>query len=106
MKQALGDLKQGVPTGKTGPALNRGLEPVEDARHRLRGPSRYEWWYFDASLDNGYSAVCILWPMNYFKPWKRQCAIMLSIYSPKGNTSSIMYSHLAISFRLPMISAM
>ncbi len=84
MKQALGDLKQGVPTGKTGPALNRGLEPVEDARHRLRGPSRYEWWYFDASLDNGYSAVCILWPMNYFKPWKRQCAIMLSIYSPEG----------------------
>jgi hypothetical protein len=76
--------KQGVPTGKTGEALNAGLLPVEDARHRLKGPWQYEWWYFDASFSNGYSSVCILWPMNYFKPWKRECTLMLSIYAPDG----------------------
>jgi Svf1-like C-terminal lipocalin-like domain len=84
IKRNVAELKQGIPTRKTGEALNEGLQPVEDARHRLKGPFQYEWWYFDASFDNGYSAVCILWPMNYFRPWKRQCSIMLSIYSPNG----------------------
>jgi hypothetical protein len=76
--------KPGVPTGRTGDQLNEGLSPVEDARHRLRGPFAYEWWYFDAVFDNGYSAVAIVWPMNYGKRWRRQCTIQLSIYAPDG----------------------
>ena len=77
-------LKPGVPTGRRGEELNQGLLPVEDARHRLRGPFAYEWWYFDAVFDNGYSAVAIMWPMNYSKRWRRQCTIQLSIYTPHG----------------------
>lgn len=84
MKREFEDMKPGVPSGRTGVDLNRGLAPAEDARHRLRGPFRCEWWYFDAVFDNGYSAVCILWPMNLFRPARRQCTLMLSIYTPQG----------------------
>jgi hypothetical protein len=75
-------LKTGVPTGRRGEELNKGILPHEDGRHRLRGPAAYEWWYFDAAFDNGYSAVAIMWPMNYAKPWRRQCTLQLSIYTP------------------------
>ncbi|MDY6794165.1 MAG: hypothetical protein SWK76_02605 [Actinomycetota bacterium] len=71
MKRKRTNMKPGVPSGLRGPDLNRGLEAVENARHRVRGPFRYEWWYFDAVFDNGYSAVCISWPMNYFRPARR-----------------------------------
>jgi hypothetical protein len=77
-------VKSGTPKGLTGEELNRGLAKVEDARHHVRGLFRFEWWYFDAVFDNGYSAVCILWPMNYFRPLRRQCSVMLSIYTPEG----------------------
>lgn len=76
----------GVPGNRTREALNRGLEPVDDALHRPGGPLPYEWWYFDATFDNGYSVVAIIWPMNYSKPWRRQCTIQLSIYTPGGET--------------------
>jgi hypothetical protein len=79
-------VRNGVPEGRTGDELNVGLAPVEDARHRLRGLLPYEWWYFDAAFDNGYSAVAIVWPMNYSKPWRRQCTIQLSLYTPDGHT--------------------
>lgn len=79
-------VRSGVPEGRTGEDLNHGLMPVEDARHRLRGPMHYEWWYFDATFDNGYSAVAIIWPMNYSRPWRRQCTVQLSIYTPEGRT--------------------
>ena len=77
-------VKSGTPTGRTGDGLNVGLLPYEDAMRRPGGPLPYEWWYFDASFDNGYSAVAILWPMNYAKPWRRQCTLQLSIYAPDG----------------------
>lgn len=76
--------KHGVPLGRTGDALNAGLAPCEDAKHRVGGPFPYEWWYFDASFENGYSAVAIIWAVNYSKPWSRQCTIQLSIYGPEG----------------------
>ena len=76
----------GVPGNRTGDALNRGLEPADDAMHKPGGPLPYEWWYFDASFDNGYSAVAIVWPMNYSKPWRRQCTVQLSIYTLEGET--------------------
>jgi hypothetical protein len=80
-------IRSGVPLGRTGDALNDGLLPVEDARHRVGGLLPYEWWYFDASFDNGYSAVAIIWPMNYAKPWRRQCTLQLSIYTPDGDST-------------------
>ena len=76
----------GVPGHRTGEDLNAGLAPAEDARHRVGGLLPYEWWYFDASFDNGYSVVAIVWPMNYSKPWRRQCTVQLSIYTPEGET--------------------
>jgi len=76
----------GVPGHRTGKALNEGLEPVEDARYAPGGPLPYEWWYFEGTFDNGYSAVVIAWPMNYSKPWRRQCTVQLSIYTPEGET--------------------
>jgi hypothetical protein len=77
---------EGVPGSRTGDELNRGLEPDEDALRRPRGLLPYEWWYFEAAFDNGYSAVIIVWPMNYSKPWRRQCTVQLSIYTPDGQT--------------------
>lgn len=76
----------GVPGHRTDDYLNIGLEPADDARHDPGGPLPYEWWYFDASFENGYSAVAIVWPMNYSKPWRRQCTVQLSIYTPEGET--------------------
>jgi hypothetical protein len=77
---------EGVPGHRTGDALNTGLRPVEDGRHQPGGPLPYEWWYFEAAFDHGYSAVAIVWPMNYSKPWRRQCTVQLSIYTPEGET--------------------
>jgi len=77
---------EGVPGNRTGDDLNVGLEPTDDARREPGGPLPYEWWYFDATFDNGYSAVVIAWAMNYSKPWRRQCTIQLSIYTPGGDT--------------------
>ncbi len=75
--------KTGVPTGRCGDALNVGLEPSEDGRHDLKG-FNHEWWYFHAAFEDGHSAVAILWPMNYSKPYRRQCTIQLSIAEPGG----------------------
>lgn len=76
----------GVPGDRTGDDLNRGLLPVDDAEHGPGGPLPYEWWYFEGTFDNGYSVVVIAWPMNYSKPWRRQCTVQLSIYTPDGQT--------------------
>ena len=82
-KRETGELKPGIPGSRTGDGLNVGLEPREDAFHPQKG-FHYEWWYFQASFTEGYSAVAILWPMNYSRPWTRQCTIQLSIYTPEG----------------------
>jgi hypothetical protein len=76
-------VKTGVPTGRRGDSLNVGLEPCEDGRHHLKG-FNYEWWYFHAAFEDGHSAVAILWPMNYSRPWRRQCTVQLSIATPGG----------------------
>jgi hypothetical protein len=76
----------GVPGSRTGDELNRGLTAADDGLHKPGGPLPYEWWYFDATFDNGYSVVVIAWPMNYSKPWRRQCTVQLSIYTPDGRT--------------------
>jgi hypothetical protein len=77
---------EGVPGSRTGDDLNRGLEPRDDALHEPGGILPYEWWYFEAAFDNGYSMVAIVWPMNYSKPWRRQCTVQLSVYTPSGET--------------------
>ncbi|MBU1942586.1 MAG: hypothetical protein KKE36_02810 [Actinobacteria bacterium] len=64
--------------------MNVGLTPADDARHRMRAPLSYEWWYFDAAFSDGHGVVAIIWPMNYSKPWRRQCTVQLSIYTPEG----------------------
>jgi hypothetical protein len=76
-------IKTGVPGRRRGDALNVGLEPGEDGFHDLKG-FHYEWWYFHAAFEDGHSVVAILWPMNYSKPWRRQCTIQLSIAEPGG----------------------
>ena len=77
--------KTGVPGGRRGDELNAGLATGEDGLHRQRG-MHYEWWYFHAAFDDGHSVVAILWPMNYSKPWRRQCTVQLSFNMPGGSS--------------------
>lgn len=76
--------KSGVATGRPGERLNRGISSEEDARHNPRGPFAYEWWYFDATFSNGYSAVAVICPKDYARSWRRLCNVQLSIYGPGG----------------------
>jgi len=80
--------RSGVPTGRRGEDLNRGLLPEEDARYMLRGPFRYEWWYFHAVFENGYSTVGTILPLNlnHWRPWRRECAVLFAIYGPGGES--------------------
>lgn len=61
-------------------------DKVDDAVHDSLAPINYEWWYFDAAFDNGYS-MASLWQMSseetgggiVKKRW-----IDYSIYDPNG----------------------
>jgi len=63
------------------------LRDIDDARHELPVGENYEWWYMDASFDNGYSFVTS-WQMISAKvngvltPIK---VTQFAIYDPQGN---------------------
>lgn len=79
-------VKSGLPQGRTGDELNCGIMPQEDARHHMKGPFKYEWWYFDAWFENGYGAAVTFCSNNYAKLWKDECWLQLHIYLPDGRT--------------------
>ena len=63
---------------------------IDDARHELPPGEAFEWWYFDASFDNGYSMV-MSWQMANMKlkgvimPFR---VIQFAIYDPQGNKTA------------------
>jgi hypothetical protein len=68
-----------------GPAAYQ-LNGIDDARHEFQGGENYEWWYMDASFDNGYSFVTAWHFMNakisgILMPVR---AIQFSVYDPQG----------------------
>lgn len=59
----------------------------DDASHIYHGDEYYEWWYVDASFDNGYHMVVTFHYMNIFlKPIVPSIQIM--IYKPDGTQTS------------------
>lgn len=64
--------------------LNRGLRPEDDARHPYEGPLYWEWWYFDAQLEDGHRCVLELQYPNLLKPLARQCFMLFNVYTPDG----------------------
>ena len=65
------------------PELYR-LDRIDDAFHGQPSPDAFEWWYFDAIFDNGYSAATSwhIGEMGTANPEAR--FIMFSIYAPDG----------------------
>jgi hypothetical protein len=45
-----------------------GVEPWEDGLRTVAGPGSYEWWYFDAHLDDGSALVIAFYTKNPLSP--------------------------------------
>jgi len=63
------------------------LNAIDDGRHEFPDGENYEWWYMDASFENGYSFVTAWHFMNakvsgILVPVR---VIQFSIYNPQGN---------------------
>lgn len=83
MEKYLGlfDGKRGAVRGATNYQLR------DDGSHIYPKGDYYEWWYFDASFDNGYHAVVVFHYMNVFlRPIIPTIQIM--IYKPDGSPVS------------------
>jgi hypothetical protein len=66
------------------------LKDIDDARHELPAGENYEWWYMDASFDNGYSFVTS-WQMISAKVNGALTPLRLiefAIYDPQGKKTS------------------
>lgn len=58
-------------------------ELSDDALHPCKEEDYYEWWYFDAKFDNGYScALTLHWRNGFIKP--HLTTMQMYIYSPEG----------------------
>jgi len=79
-----------TPVQPTDPAAYQ-LKDIDDARHVLpAGGEDYEWWYMDASFDNGYSFVTS-WQIIHAKVKGTLTPIRLiqfAIYDPQGKKTS------------------
>ncbi|MBN1376248.1 MAG: hypothetical protein JXA01_08845 [Dehalococcoidia bacterium] len=54
----------------------------DDALHVFDNDKYFEWWYFDAAFDNGYSCVCVCyWMSPYTEPHRP--VIHMNIYTPE-----------------------
>ncbi|MCX5998147.1 MAG: hypothetical protein NTU41_00760, partial [Chloroflexi bacterium] len=66
------------------------LEPRDDALHPSNAPGWWEWWYFDAHFDNGYSLGGTFHfgsPRPPASPDVR--FIEISLYDPEGNKRAV-----------------
>lgn len=81
---------QSTPAQPTDPAAYQ-LKDIDDARHEMpAGGEDYEWWYMDASFDNGYSFVTS-WQIIHAKVKGTLTPIRLiqfAIYDPQGKKTS------------------
>lgn len=81
------------PTGKPDPIDPSAfkLQSIDDACHKFSSEEYFEWWYMDASFDNGYSFVTS-WQMANMKvkgvptPFR---LIEFSIYDPQGKKTAV-----------------
>jgi len=70
---------------RRGEDLNRGIPPAADAARPYSSYRNYfEWWYFDADLDDGHHLLLELQVPNLLRPWKKQCCMLFHINTPGG----------------------
>jgi predicted secreted hydrolase len=55
----------------------------DDALHPFESPEYYEWWYYDARLDNGYTCILAFMWRDIAMP--RVPVIELELYAPDGS---------------------
>lgn len=60
-----------------------GFKDTDDTLHSYSNEEYYEWWYFDARMENGYSCVATFhWLNAFIKP--HIPTVQLFIYTPEG----------------------
>jgi len=65
--------------------LNAGIPPHFDGAHPSPGNFYFEWWYFDAEMEDGHKVVCVVQRPDLRYPLKRRdCVMMLYIQTPQG----------------------
>ena len=70
---------------RVGEELNRGIPAKADAQHPYSSKRNYfEWWYFDADLEDGHHLLLELQMPNLLRPWKKQCCMLFHIDTPAG----------------------
>jgi hypothetical protein len=91
----------------TGPGRKDGtikhISPKDDAIHidmKKKGSS--EWWYFDASLENGYIVVGFFWAKHQLTG---KTCIEITIYKPGGEKINKTLNYLNSDFRYSLDSA-
>lgn len=66
--------------------LNKGIRPEDDALHPYSGRFYWEWWYFDASFDDGSRCVLELQTPNLVNMFADECAMLFNVYMPDKRT--------------------
>ncbi len=64
--------------------LNKGIKPEDDALHHYSGRFYWEWWYFDASFNDGSRCVLELQTPNLVNMFADECAMLFNVYLPDG----------------------
>lgn len=65
--------------------LNSGIPPAFDALHPSKKRFKFEWWYFDANLDNGNKVVIVMQAPDLRTPLKRKDCVIMIYFSRPGN---------------------
>jgi predicted secreted hydrolase len=74
----------GVLRSRCADDMNSGLSPVDDAAHPSKSKLFFEWWYFDAALDDGHRCVLELQKPNLANFPSDECAMLFDVYTPEG----------------------
>jgi hypothetical protein len=92
--------------GRAADYQNLGIDPVEvaqfeDGQRIGTEKGRYEWWYFDAHLDDGATVVVIFWTKPNVSP-NRPLAPRITIYLtlPDGRRFEKVYDTTRSSLKL------
>ena len=75
---------------RVGEDLNVGISARADAQHPYSSKRNYfEWWYFDADLEDGHHLLLELQVPNLLRPWKKQCCMLFHINTPNGEKNDL-----------------
>lgn len=73
------------------------LKPSDNALHiDLQEKNNYEWWYFDARLDNGYTVIFFFHARNHLT---KRTEIEITIYKPTGEKIHEFFPYDPIEFK-------